>query len=97
MKKNTITKTAIFTYPWNGDPSGDQFIDLEIFLNWLKTAIQDAAPTSDGVQLCLCTVDTFPHLELSWTEQENKTSKRVQKAISKIKRKQQRRKRGKTK
>jgi hypothetical protein len=87
VKKNTITKGAAFAKPWKEYPNGDQFIDLEVFLDWLKETIQDAAPTSAGVQLRLCTVSTLPNLELSWEEKQiTKTTKRVQKAISKIKR-----------
>lgn len=97
MKKST-TKTALFDKPWTSDTTIEQYIDLEVFLNWLKETVQEASPTSDGVKLIIQASQDYDNeqsnLLISWEEQETKTSKRVKKAIGKIKRKPRK---GKTK
>jgi hypothetical protein len=93
-KKNTdttITKTATYGRLWGQDIIEAQYTDLETFLKWVKQTIQGAAPTSDGVRLIVQTKQGYDgdehSLLLSWQEQENKTSKKVQKVIGKIKQK----------
>jgi hypothetical protein len=91
-KKNTITKTATFGRLWGQDIITEQYTDLEAFLNWVKKTIQGASPTSDGVKLIVQTKQGYNgdehSLLLSWQEQANKTSKKVQKVIGKIKQKE---------